>query len=72
MDADTRITCGNAPHYSNSLSDLIEAMMEQNISDEFTIEMDGLSHNLLLHALLMPPMESDGVIQAVALPKGLV
>ena len=55
---------GNAPHYLIR-SYLIEAMMEQNISDEFTIEMDGLVITFA-PCFIEPPMESDGVIQAVA------
>ena len=43
---------------------LIEALMEQNVSDEFVIMMDGLEITFN-PCFVEPPMESDGAMQAI-------
>lgn len=51
------------PHYLVR-SFLMEALMEQNITDEITAEMDGLEVTFT-PCYIEPPMESDGVVSAV-------
>lgn len=52
------------PHYLVR-SCLMEALMEQNISDEFTTEIDGLEVTFI-PCFIELPQESDGVEQAVS------
>lgn len=51
------------PHYLVS-SFLMEAMMEQNITEEFTMEKEGLDVTFT-PCYIEPPMDCDGVIKAV-------
>lgn len=55
----------NDPHYLVR-SFLMEAMMEQNITDEITTVMDGLEVTFT-PCYIEPPMESDGVAKAIEL-----
>ena len=51
------------PHYLIR-SYLIEALMEQNVSDEFTIELDGCIVTFA-PCFIEPPMDSDGALEAI-------
>lgn len=53
-----------APHYLVR-SFLMEAMMEQNITDEITVDIDGLEVRFT-PCYIEPPMESDGVVAAIS------
>lgn len=53
----------NQPHYLIR-SYLIEALMDQNVSDEFTIELDGCIVTFS-PCFIEPPMDSDGAIEAL-------
>lgn len=58
-----RMYLENNPHYLIR-SYIIEALMDQNVSEEFTIEMDGCVITFT-PCFIEAPMESDGAVQAV-------
>lgn len=61
---DIQLYLNTKPHYLVR-SFLMEALMEQNITDEFTTEIDGLEITFT-PCYIESPMESDGVQKAVA------